>query len=132
MIYFSPNRPLTPGSFPKRPDLKIIEVHNLDDRLPIKGAPVPVWGWVEYDGRLTDEEVYQYELIPRFESKMSDAQRNALKKRKKKTRQLNLEFNMDNDEDRALYEHIKAMGPKPYIRRLVQEDMARNPKPEGE
>lgn len=130
--YFSPKRPLTPGTYPRRPDLNVLGITNFDEPLPIKGCDVPVWGWIEYDKHLTEKEIDQYELIPRFRSKITESRENAWRNYRKKTKQINIEFNMEKPEERAAYERVKKLGPKTYIRRLILDDMARNPKPDSE
>ena len=134
--YFSPHRPLTPGTFPKRPDLRVTDVTNFDEPLPIKGCPQLVWGWVEYDGFLTDEEIEQYELVPQYKSKVYDSMRRAKRAYRDKTHQMNVTFT-SSEEDMLVLERIKEKGRKAYIVRLVMEDIereqqAKNPKPEVE
>lgn len=59
--YFLPYRPPMPGAMPKE---GIVEMFAQDQRQKMNGCDRPVWGWVQYDRKLTDKEVSDYELIP--------------------------------------------------------------------
>lgn len=122
--YYSPNRPLTPGTFPNRKGLEVIEVRNFDSPLPIKGASRPVWGWVEYEGSLTPEEIEQYELLG---PKERESTRLAKKRRRLRNKQINVEFNLEEPREAAVVEYILSQpNKKDYIMALVEADMANN------
>ena len=122
--YYSPSRPLTPGTFPKRKGLEVIEVKNFDSPLPIKGASRPVWGWVEYEGSLTPEEIEQYELLG---PKERESTRLAKKRRRLRNKQINFEFNLEEPREAAIVERILSQpNKKDYIMALVESDIANN------
>lgn len=62
MKYYSTQRPLMPGSFPNKADVK--DIQNFDMKIFCKEIGRDAWGYVEYEQELTKEEVEEYELIP--------------------------------------------------------------------
>ena len=59
--YYSAQRPVAPGTFPKD---GCISVHNYDERQHVEAIGREAWGYIEYDRQLTGKEVESYELIP--------------------------------------------------------------------
>lgn len=64
--YYSTQRPIEPGSFPKPPDNPPLETINydVDSRIPVDGEAFSAWGEVIYARPLTDRQLYDYELRP--------------------------------------------------------------------
>lgn len=59
--YYSPERPIAPGTFPNR--AKPCEVRNFEERRYIDTLGCWCWGYIVTDAELTAEETYEYELI---------------------------------------------------------------------
>ena len=67
MRYFSTQRPLTPGAFPKPSDNKVVTVENFDTydgRMFCPAVGRLAYGYIDYENPLTAEQVSDYELIP--------------------------------------------------------------------
>ena len=64
--YYSTQRPVDIGTFPKPPDNPVVEVHNYDadSRIPVENGMIQAWGYVEYQKPLTEKEAGDYELRP--------------------------------------------------------------------
>ena len=64
--YYSTQRPVDLGTFPKPPDNPVMEVHNYDadSRIPVENGMIQAWGYVEYRKPLTEKEAGDYELRP--------------------------------------------------------------------
>ena len=62
--YYSTQRPVDMGTFPKPPDNKPTEIHNYDVRQPVEGGKLLAWGYLEYAKPLTEKEIRDYELKP--------------------------------------------------------------------
>lgn len=64
--YYSSQRPVDIGTFPKPPDNPVVEVHNYDadSRIPVENGMIQAWGYVEYRKPLTEKEAGDYELRP--------------------------------------------------------------------
>ena len=64
--YYSTQRPVDLGTFPKPPDNPVVEVHNYDadSRIPVENGMIQAWGYVEYKKPLTEKEAGDYELRP--------------------------------------------------------------------
>lgn len=58
--YYSTQRPIGPGTCPKRP----LEVVNYDERTPVEQGAFAAWGLLFYDRPLSAKEVSDYELRP--------------------------------------------------------------------
>lgn len=58
--YYMPYRPPMPGAMPKD---GIVRMFAQESRAKMEGCNRPVWGWVEYDRKLTAKEISDYELI---------------------------------------------------------------------
>lgn len=59
--YYSPYRPITPGTFPS--GKKVVKIHNFDEWTPIEKIHCMAWGWIEFETPLMDREAKNYELI---------------------------------------------------------------------
>lgn len=59
--YFSTQRPVAPGTFPKKPGC---EISNYPQKIYIDGSGFSAWGHVDYNEPLTVAEVKKYELQP--------------------------------------------------------------------
>ena len=62
--YYSTQRPVDIGTFPKPPDNKPVEIHNYDKRQPVENGSMQAWGYLEYAKPLTEKETSDYELKP--------------------------------------------------------------------
>ena len=63
--YYSPQRPVSPGTFPGKP----IEIVNYDNRQWVKdetfeNGEVCAWGYLIYEHELSETECDNYELMP--------------------------------------------------------------------
>lgn len=58
--YYSPYRPLGPGTIPKR---GIEEIVNFDDKEYAPAIGRQAWGYVDYNRELTPSEQDNYELV---------------------------------------------------------------------
>jgi len=62
--YYSTQRPVDIGTFPKPAGNAPVEIHNYDKRQPVEGGSMQAWGWLEYAKPLTEKEASDYELRP--------------------------------------------------------------------
>lgn len=70
MKYFSTQRALIPGGFPKPEGNKVIDIHNFDNREYVKEIGKMAWGWIEYEHRLSRSDMKNYELVPLSKRKL--------------------------------------------------------------
>ena len=63
MRYYSTQRPVMPGSFPKPAGTTVREIENFDARTFCEDIGREAWGYVEYDAPLSDEDAKEYELV---------------------------------------------------------------------
>ena len=63
MKYFSTQRPIAPGPFPKPEGNRVLEIHNYDERTYCEEAGRDCWGYIEYEYPLTEKQAVDYELI---------------------------------------------------------------------
>lgn len=64
--YYSTQRPIGPGTYPKpqdNPPLKVVN-YDVDNRIQVEGEVFQAWGEVIYAKPLTDRQQYDYELRP--------------------------------------------------------------------
>ena len=79
--YYSTQRPVDIGTFPKPLDNRVVEIYNFDadSRIPVEGGMIQAWGYVEYEKPLTEKQAADYELRPapaRFtETEVREAQK---------------------------------------------------------
>lgn len=58
--YYTPMRPPMLGAIPKQ---GLQDVHVCDRRELVAGCQRPVWGWADYDRKLTAQELFDYEMV---------------------------------------------------------------------
>lgn len=58
--YFSTQRPVGPGTFPKE---GAQEIHNYDSRTYVEAIGREAWGYIEYSRELSEKEQQEYELV---------------------------------------------------------------------
>ena len=58
--YYSKLRPIDLGTYPTE---GAQDIHNFDSRTYVEEAGCEVWGYIDYDRKLTDAEVKAYELV---------------------------------------------------------------------
>ena len=63
MKYYSTQRPVAPGTFPKPDGNKVIEIVNFDERQYCKEAGRDCWGYIEYEHPLSEKQAVDYELV---------------------------------------------------------------------
>ena len=59
--YYSTQRPVAPGTFPKTQKVK--DIVNFDRRQQIPEINHEAWGYIEYEAPLDADEANRYELI---------------------------------------------------------------------
>ena len=62
--YYSTQRPVDIGTFPKPRDNQPDEIVNFDRRVPVEGGAFLAWGYLTYTKPLTRREAADYELRP--------------------------------------------------------------------
>lgn len=62
MKYYSTQRPVTPGSFPKPKDNPVLNIVNFDEKTFVPEIGCKAWGYVEYEKPLTQQEIKNYEM----------------------------------------------------------------------
>ena len=62
MKYFSTQRPIVPGSYPRKEQVNAI--CNFDQKTFCKEIGTEAWGYVEYSAALSKKEASEYELLP--------------------------------------------------------------------
>lgn len=62
--YYSTQRPVDIGTFPKPPHNAPDEIVNYDRRIPVEGGAFLAWGHLTYTRLLTEKEASDYELRP--------------------------------------------------------------------
>lgn len=62
--YYSTQRPVDIGTFPKPTENQPLEIVNYDGRIPVEGGAFLAWGVLTYEKPLTNQEQYDYELRP--------------------------------------------------------------------
>lgn len=62
--YYSTQRPVDIGTFPKPPYNAPDEIVNFDQRIPVEGGTFAAWGYLTYTRPLTAKQAYDYELRP--------------------------------------------------------------------
>ena len=63
MKYYSTQRPVASGTFPKPEGNKVIEIVNFDKRQYCREAGRDCWGYIEYEKPLTEKQAVDYELV---------------------------------------------------------------------
>ena len=62
--YYSTQRPVDIGTYPKPPGNSPVEIFNYDERIPVEGGNMLAWGELIYGKLLTEKQMYDYELKP--------------------------------------------------------------------
>lgn len=62
--YFSTQRPVMPGTYPKPKDNPAMLIHNFEKREYVPEIGRLAWGYIEYDKPLENKDIDGYELIP--------------------------------------------------------------------
>lgn len=62
--YYSTQRPIMPGSFPKPINNVVDDIVNFDQKKMVESIGMEAWGYVEYRDPLTRGEYLSYELTP--------------------------------------------------------------------
>ena len=62
--YYSTQRPVDIGTFPKPPYNKPDEIFNYDQRIPVENGSFLAWGYLIYTRPLTEKQASDYELRP--------------------------------------------------------------------
>lgn len=62
--YYSTQRPVDIGTFPKPPHNAPDEIVNYDQRIPVEGGAFLAWGHLTYTRPLTERQAADYELRP--------------------------------------------------------------------
>ena len=62
--YYSTQRPVDIGTFPKPPHNAPDEIVNYDQRIPVEGGAFLAWGHLTYTKPLTEKAAADYELRP--------------------------------------------------------------------
>lgn len=62
--YYSTQRPVDIGTFPKPPHNAPDEIMNYDQRVPVENGTFMAWGYLTYTRPLTEQDTYNYELRP--------------------------------------------------------------------
>lgn len=112
--YYSTQRPVDIGTFPKPPDNPVMEVHNYDadSRIPVENGMIQAWGYVEYQKPLTEKEAGDYELRPapaRFtEKEVRDVQKPDIQAGKADIHQTKPE-----PKKKSVLKDLEAKTPKP-------------------
>lgn len=60
--YYSTQRPLMPGCFPRKREVTTLQ--NFDARTFCEDIGREAWGYIEYAAPLTEKEAQDYELVP--------------------------------------------------------------------
>ena len=62
MRYYSTQRPIGPGTFPRKDGTE--SIWNFDDRIFCEEIGREAWGYIEYRKPLEPDEIAEYELTP--------------------------------------------------------------------
>lgn len=62
--YYSTQRPVDIGTFPRPPLNAPDEIVNFDKRIPIEGEAFLAWGYLTYTRPLSEKDISDYELRP--------------------------------------------------------------------
>lgn len=64
MRYYSTQRPVGPGTFPKPDGNKRLGLHNFDSRTYCEDIDREAWGYIDYEKPLAPGEAERWELTP--------------------------------------------------------------------
>lgn len=104
--YFSTQRPVAPGTFPKKLGC---EISNYPQKIYIDGLGFYAWGHIDYNEPLNDTEIEEYELKPN-------------------KWEFTVKFNPDNEQLQRIYnlflkwcEYIAEDGTKPFAEYTLEK-----------
>ena len=63
MIYFSTERPVSIGTYPKPQGNRVDAIVNFDEAIFVAEIGRTAWGYIEYEHPLSAEQAAAYELI---------------------------------------------------------------------
>ena len=63
MRYYSTQRPVAPGTFPKPDGNKIVDIHNFERKTYCEEINREAWGYIDYEKHLTRYDADSYELV---------------------------------------------------------------------
>lgn len=63
MRYYSTQRPVAPGTFPKPKGNRILEIHNFEEKTCCSEPGRDCWGYIDYEKPLSEKEASAYELV---------------------------------------------------------------------
>lgn len=61
--YFSTQRPVMPGSFPKPQGNRVVGIKNFDSRVFVGEIQRAAWGYIDYESPLEEKLARSYELV---------------------------------------------------------------------
>ena len=64
MRYYSTQRPIGPGSFPRSGQGAVEQIKNFDGRIFCKEIGRLAWGFIDFREPISPEEAAAYELVP--------------------------------------------------------------------
>ena len=104
--YFSTQRPVAPGTFPKKPGC---EISNYPQKIYIDGTGFSAWGHIDYIEPLKNKEVQEYELQP-------------------EKREFTVRFTPDNEQINRIHklllkwrEYVAEDGTKPFAEYTIEK-----------
>lgn len=62
--YYSTERPVSPGAFPKLADNPVRHIKNFNARAYVGKIGREAWGYLEYEKPLAKEQIVAFELVP--------------------------------------------------------------------
>ena len=63
MRYYSTERPISIGTYPKPAGNKVLDIINYSEKTYCKEAGRACWGYIDYEKPLTKQEMDDYELV---------------------------------------------------------------------
>lgn len=63
-IYYSTQRPIGPGTYPKLQGNEVLKIHNFTSKTYCEELGQEAWGYIGYEQPLTPEQIAGYELTP--------------------------------------------------------------------
>lgn len=61
--YYSTQRPVAPGTFPKPEGNRVLAIENFDKRTICRDARCEAWGYIDYEKPLDEATARSYELV---------------------------------------------------------------------
>ncbi|PRR85537.1 hypothetical protein [Clostridium luticellarii] len=62
--YYSTERPISLGTFPKTKDNVPVDIENFETKKYVDEIKREAYGYLEYEHKLTDKQIFDYELYP--------------------------------------------------------------------